>query len=103
MTSSALRIPNQATEKTGTSPNILCKWAVCIFIQIIFLFTPPGFAGDKTLTVQKVLDGNSLKLSDGRKVHMIGVEAPEIQNSLQNQRLASSHRVELDILQVYGY
>lgn len=46
-------------------------------IAIIFiLFTTIAFA--ETYTVEKVVDGNTIKLTNGKIVELIGIDAPEI-------------------------
>ena len=48
-----------------------------LFILLASIFSTPVFA--ETYTVEKVIDGNTLKLSNGETVRFIGMHAPESQ------------------------
>lgn len=49
--------------------------SLCLMIS---LWPTPLFATSEWITVRKVYDGDTLKLSDGRKVRLIGIDAPEL-------------------------
>ncbi len=52
-----------------------CVWLFCM---ISFFLTPVQAA--ERVVVKRVLDGDTLVLEDGRRIRLIGVDAPEIHN-----------------------
>ncbi len=58
-------------------------------------FTKSAIAKDELITVARVVDGDTLKLSDGRKVRLIGVDTPELHYS--EKLLRDSKRSHKDI------
>ena len=58
-----------------------------LFFILIFSFVPLSFA-DTGLTVSKVIDGDSVILSDGREVRLIGIDCPEFEDQERNLRNA---------------
>ncbi len=56
--------------------------AGAFFVSLVVVFPAQAFcpapAGLPTVSVQRVVDGDTLKLSDGRSVRLIGLNAPEL-------------------------
>jgi micrococcal nuclease len=87
-------------------PKIYAKLIVSF---IFYLITSPVFADD-LVSVKWVDDGDTILLSDGRRVRYIGINAPEVAHpekgqaaerfgeaaSKQNRRLVKGQRVRLD-------
>ena len=45
---------------------------------VLWLALIPWSAGAETVTVREVVDGDSLRLTDGRRVRLVGINAPEL-------------------------
>ncbi len=67
-----------------------------------FLFSSHAFTLETT-SVKKVIDGNTLQLSDGRIVRLLGVSAPEIHDAAKNYQAAERKGVEFETFQIYGF
>ena len=69
----------------------------CLALTIFSLISPLAFSADSkvsikpdplTVTRVRVVDGNTLQLSDGRTVRLIGVDCPEFEDREKNKRNA---------------
>ena len=58
-------------------------------------------AAEEALTVKRVIDGDSLLLSDGREVRLIGVDTPEFRNPHRN--FVNARRLGVDPDAYSGY
>jgi micrococcal nuclease len=76
--------------------------AVLLYAGSKVLFQSPGKIvkthNDETAFVERVVDGDTLKLSDGRKVRLIGVDTPELHYS--DKLLRDSRRTHKDIKEI---
>ncbi len=54
-----------------------------LFTLLLVLILLPSFALAQSLSVKKVIDGDTLLLSNGEKVRLIGVDTPEYHESLK--------------------
>ncbi len=60
--------------------------APCLFLLFILCVTSPGLQAencltpryDETVTVKRIVDGDTLQLLDGRKLRLIGINTPEL-------------------------
>lgn len=72
---------------------------------IVFILTAAlssnVFAG--THHVMRVIDGDTLIIDDGRRIQLLGVDAPEINDRLEwNHKQASRTQVEIQKIDAYG-
>lgn len=72
-----------------------------LVLVIFSLISPLAFSADSKvsiksnpLTVTRVIDGNSLQLSDGSIVRLIGVDCPEFKDQEENKKNAESLRID---------
>ena len=71
--------------------SVLCAWPAQAFCPL-----PSGLP---TVRVQRVVDGDTLKLSDGRSVRLIGINAPELAHHGRNvEPFAETARSRLQAL-----
>lgn len=70
-------------------------------LALLLAVSPFALAQD-TLTVTRVIDGNSLVLSDGRKVRLIGVDCPEFKDQGRNKRNAEKLGIDSDYYSGYA-
>jgi len=61
----------------------------------------PHGAGSGWYVVERVVDGDTVKLSDGERVRLIGIDTPELHYS--NKLLADSRRSHKDIETIQGF
>lgn len=52
--------------------------AAGIFLLLLALWPAPLLAEAEWISVKRIYDGDTLKLKDGRKVRLIGIDAPEL-------------------------
>ncbi|MGE5259028.1 MAG: thermonuclease family protein [Hyphomicrobiales bacterium] len=94
----------------------------CLHVILIYLFlyvnfySPAGWAGEQ-VAVKRVVDGDTIELTDGLLVRYIGVNAPEINHErhtaepfglearMRNDELVGGRRIrlELDAERLYAY
>lgn len=72
-----------------------------VFLTLSLLIPPTGYA-QETLTVQRVNDGATLELSDGRTVRLIGIDCPEIKDHDRNRRNAQKFGIEFEQYERYA-
>lgn len=72
----------------GTFSLILCKRKLVLCLAVLILAAVPAFT-QNTDTISKVIDGDSFKLSNGQKLKLAGINAPEI---LDNNTLRQESR-----------
>lgn len=66
-------------------------------INALAVCPPPSGAKSESASLAQVQDGDSLKLTDGRRVRLIGINAPELANqSSPDQPLAQAARIAAD-------
>lgn len=71
---------------TGTLKNTPSQYCLGVFVSALYLFSLPALAesgcaasGDvEWAQLKKIVDGDTLHLRDGRKVRVMGINAPEI-------------------------
>lgn len=70
------------------------KWffSLCLLL-LFFLYAPHRLAADNELAIQKVIDGETIELNDGRKVHLIGVNTTEVIPVLKNRFKLSPEKI----------
>ena len=74
---------------------------IFVLILSVLLFFQLGFDCvnaendelDNLFSVDRVIDGDTIRLSDGRKVHLLGVDAPELHHIDKMAREASKYHV----------
>jgi len=71
------------------------------------LFFPFSFSFSRfcqsNYIVDKVIDGETLQLNDGRLVRLIGVTVPHWDNLKKNHELAKQYKLDPNIVQLYSY
>jgi len=66
-----------------------------IFFAVLLITLPVAFA-QPTHTVSRVIDGDTLQLSNGERVRLIGVDCPEFKDQERNKRNAERLGIELE-------
>jgi len=69
----------------------------------LVLMTTVGTVTAQTLTVARVVDGDTFELSDGRTVRLIGVDAPEVHPSAKRQRDIERSEHDRQTLEALGH
>lgn len=69
-------------------------------VLFIFLFSVPLWAAD--LTVKRVVDGDTLVLSNNEKVRLIGVDTPEYHTSPKMKRDAERAKKDMKTIKALG-
>ena len=72
---------------------------LCLFLG---LFAPVLRAAD-VYTVSRVSDGDTLVLSDGQKVRLIGVDTPEMEDEARNRRNAAYNRISAGVVNDFAF
>lgn len=75
---------------------------VCFGARSLPLAKTNAAAKDELFYVQRVVDGDTLKLSDGRRVRLIGVDTPEVHYSNKLARDAEKSRKDIKVIQSLG-
>jgi len=80
---------------------------VCAFLVAVLVFLPAVVSGGQADpfdgTVQRIYDGDTVLLSDGRKVRYLGINAPEwaqpysVKARVFNEQLTKGNRVRLEV------
>jgi len=78
---------------------LLLKWIP--FFIALFVCLPLAYAQQDTLTVQRVIDGATLELNDGRTVRLIGIDTPEFKD--QERNLRNAGKAGIDPTHYAGY
>jgi len=55
------------------------------------------------LTVARVTDGDTVVLSDGRKVRLLGIDTPELNDPARNRRNANRTETDFETVQAFAY
>ncbi len=67
-----------------------------------FIFLPIALAGEP-VEVARVLDAQTLKLNDGRTVHLLGVNTPQVNAPEQNKKMAERNQTHFETLQLFSF
>ncbi|MBN1689031.1 MAG: thermonuclease family protein [Candidatus Omnitrophica bacterium] len=70
--------------------------------MLLFLTAFVGIAGASELKVEKVLDGESLILNDGRIIRLIGVKAPPLKENEESKKWAGELGILPETYQTFG-
>ena len=78
--------------------------AALLLCLALFLFASPKniAEGKPSFYVSRVVDGDTLKLSDGRRVRLIGVDTPEVHYSAKLLKDAERSRRDIAAIQELG-
>ena len=77
-------------------------WAYCAFFAFSASAAPQNVDGHVVRVVERVIDGDTIELSGGEKVRLIGVDAPESQYSYKLYRDANSTGETTETIQALG-
>src|SRR5262245_44510655 len=66
------------------------------------LFLAASVAAARTVRVQRVIDGDTLKLSNGERVRLIGIDTPEVHKSKKLYRDAERTHQDINTIQELG-
>lgn len=69
----------------------------------LFAFCSPSLFASKTLTVKRVIEADVLELSNGKKVKLIGVTTPSVNDAQTNRTIASKYKLDPGTVQVYAF
>ncbi len=72
----------------------------CVIIGLILLF--PAESSAQIYTVKKVIEGDILELSDGRTVHLIGIDAPDSTSTARAKMFAERSGKKLSEILAVG-
>jgi len=85
---------------------------ILTFLPVILIFIFVGYGPNNpatraaktqdTLTVQRVIDGYTIELSDGRTVRLIGIDTPEFKNHERNRKNAEKFGIEFEQYESYA-
>lgn len=88
---------------------ILPRILVVVFAYFLLLGPIDSFCEDLSdetdsifFAVDRVLDGDTIRLADGRKVHLLGVDAPELHHIDKMAREASRYRIAVGAVRQRG-
>ncbi len=68
----------------------------------LVVLTSCGSGGPRDLRVKKVFDGDTLLLTNGEKVRLIGIDCPEVHENDKLYRDARRHKKDIAFLQAQG-
>ena len=71
-------------------------------LLVVLLFTPVLFAEETLRAVSKVINGDTIILEGGERVHLIGVACPDVDNRERNFRMATSLKIDSYNFHRYG-
>lgn len=76
---------------------------VILSLTILLGFIPLSFAEQpRTVTVTKVIDGDTIELDTGEKVRLIGIDTPEKYNSKKLRRDAERSDKDIKTIRAMG-
>lgn len=81
----------------------MAKLTLSLCLCFLLYLSPPLFSEETNLTLKRVVDGDTLLLSNGERVRLIGVDTPEIHPSKKFDRVLSKKGADKEKILKQGY
>jgi len=69
---------------------------------VLLLLSGPSHSQDSSYRVQRVIDGDTLLLTNGERVRLIGVDTPEVHESKKLHRDAQRTQTDIETIKALG-